>query len=28
VWLAVGVAILIFLMVTGREPELRAEEGL
>jgi len=28
VWLGVGVAILIFLMVTGREPELRAEEGL
>jgi len=28
VWLGVGVAILVFLMVTGREPELRAEEGL
>jgi amino acid transporter len=28
VWLGVGVAILIFLMVTGREPELRAEDGL
>jgi amino acid transporter len=27
-WLGVGVVILIFLMVTGREPELRAEEGL
>ncbi len=28
VWLGAGVLILIFLMVTGREPELRTEEGL
>ena len=28
VWLGVGVAILVCLMVTGREPELRAEEEL
>jgi amino acid transporter len=28
VWLAVGAAILIFLLATGRKPELKAEEGL
>jgi hypothetical protein len=28
VWLGAGILILIFLMVTGREPELRTEEGL
>ncbi len=28
VWLAVGVAVLVFLVATGRKPELRSEEGL
>jgi amino acid transporter len=28
VWLAVGAAILIFLLVTGRKPELKGEEAL
>jgi len=28
VWLAVGVAILVFLLATGRKPELDAEAGL
>jgi hypothetical protein len=28
VWLAVGVAILVFLLATGRKPELRAEDAL
>jgi amino acid transporter len=27
-WLGVGMVLLVFLLVTGREPELRAEEGL
>jgi amino acid transporter len=28
VWLGIGVAVLIFLLATGRKPELRAEENL
>jgi amino acid transporter len=28
VWLGIGVAVLIFLLATGRKPELRAEEKL
>jgi amino acid transporter len=28
IWLGVGMVLLVFLLVTGREPELRAEEGL
>ncbi|MGY1823812.1 APC family permease [Geodermatophilus sp. SYSU D00079] len=28
VWLGVGVVLLVFLLATGRKPELRAEEGL
>jgi amino acid transporter len=28
IWLAIGVVLLIVLMMTGREPELSAEEGL
>ena len=28
VWLAIGAAILIFLLVTGRKPEIKAEESL
>lgn len=28
VWLGIGVAVLVFLLATGRKPELRAEENL
>jgi amino acid transporter len=28
IWLGVGVVLVVFLLATGREPELRAEEGL
>ena len=28
VWLAIGVALLVFLVATGRKPELKAEEHL
>jgi amino acid transporter len=28
VWLGIGVVLLVFLLATGRRPELRAEEGL
>lgn len=28
VWLGIGVAVLVFLLATGRKPELKAEENL
>ena len=28
VWLGIGVAVLVFLLTTGREAELKAEENL
>jgi amino acid transporter len=28
IWLGIGVVLLVFLLATGRKPELRAEEGL
>jgi amino acid transporter len=28
VWLGIGLVVLVFLLATGRKPELRAEEGL
>ena len=27
-WLGIGIVLLIFLLVTGRKPELKAEEHL
>jgi len=28
VWLGIGVLLLVFLVATGRKPEIRAEGGL
>jgi hypothetical protein len=28
VWFGIGLVLLVFLLATGRKPELRAEQGL